>query len=451
MAFEIQQLLTSGRIQKCGFTPLYSPYESSVSDAEVMSPFSVIAQDISPDTSHFSVDSNNSSTQKSKRRRNRRGHFSRRRRSSKRKAAVNSQDVSAFADSLNLEGLASLSSNWLNLSFPDRTPGYADYFVNYWRHAVAVQKDLFMDNFTRIMAVVHEDLWAGSAVRSTQPTVQGNEAPSRCIQYEDDLFAVTCPWDNDDWNRLDDWRRGDDEVHIPTDDQRNYGAIGQPLVYPQRNMGTNFEIVAPKPFRAWYEPRSWLAHPPVAPEPVTSPKAGSLKVSVEPESPGVVHDIPLYHLPDFHIDVIFAGPRALQIERNASHSSTTTGYAESVTLCDSEDMTKYTSSSQHSASPSSYLSAVAASIMPPPGGYASPSSYLSAVAASIMPPPGGYASPPRDNYPDHTICKTEKAVRLERQYSRQQKMSRFSCMSYDQKVAEIERSIRWMRAHSRRV
>ncbi|KAG0703165.1 hypothetical protein DFH29DRAFT_918323 [Suillus ampliporus] len=131
--------------------------------------------------------------------------------------------------------------------------------------------------------------------------------------------------------------------------------------------------------------------------------------------------------------------QTLQMERDASNSSTTTAYyadAESTTAYDSEDMTKCTSLSRRSASPSSYLSAIAASIMP----------------RKMFPlPTGGHESLLCDNYPDHTSRKTGKALRLERQYSREQRMFRFSCMSYDQKIAEIERSLRWMRAHSRRV
>ncbi|KAG0692070.1 hypothetical protein DFH29DRAFT_972527 [Suillus ampliporus] len=168
-------------------------------------------------------------------------------------------------------------------------------------------------------------------------------------------------------------------------------------------------------------------------------ETGFLQVSVEPELPIAANDLPLYHLPDFHIDIILATRQTLQIERNASNSSTTTAYyadAESTTAYDSEDMTKCTSLSQRSASPSSYLSAIAASIMP----------------RKMFPlPTGGHESLLCDNYPDPTSRKTGKAFRLERQYSREQRMFRFSCMSYDQKIAEIERSLRWMRAHSRRV
>ncbi|KAG0697393.1 hypothetical protein DFH29DRAFT_946706 [Suillus ampliporus] len=168
-------------------------------------------------------------------------------------------------------------------------------------------------------------------------------------------------------------------------------------------------------------------------------ETGFLQVSVEPELPIAANDLPLYHLPDFHIDIILATRKTLQMERDASNSSTTTAYyadAESTTAYDSEDMTKYTSLSRRSASPSSYLSAIAASIMP----------------RKMFPlPTGGHESLLCNNYPDHTSRKTGKALRLERQYSREQRMFRFSCMSYDQKIAEIERSLRWMRAHSRRV
>ncbi|KAG2146723.1 hypothetical protein DEU56DRAFT_786078 [Suillus clintonianus] len=115
MAFEIQQFLTSGRLQKSDFTLSHSACESSVSDA-VMSSFSIVPQDISPHTSRFSAYSNDSSPHKFKRRRSRR--------SSKAEAAVNLLEDANKCNPLALETLASLSSNWLNLSFADRTPTF---------------------------------------------------------------------------------------------------------------------------------------------------------------------------------------------------------------------------------------------------------------------------------------------------------------------------------------
>jgi len=266
MAFEMQQLLTSGRLQNSDFTPLYSAYESSVSGAEVMSSFSIVTQDISPDTSHFSAYSSKSSAQTLKRRRARRG------RSSKGKSATILLGDASACDPSTLNALACLSSDWLNLSFMDRAPTYKDYFVNYWRHALAKEQDILVDHFTAVMAAVHEDLPATSIIHSTQPTpVQCNE---ECIPYDNDLFAVTCPWDDDgqshldDWVGWDNWRPEDDEVHIPTGDHHDYGAIGEPPIYPLRNMGTHFQIVAPKPVRAWNN-ITWLDHSPVIPEPVT--------------------------------------------------------------------------------------------------------------------------------------------------------------------------------------
>ncbi|KAG2146724.1 hypothetical protein DEU56DRAFT_786080, partial [Suillus clintonianus] len=166
-------------------------------------------------------------------------------------------------------------------------------------------------------------------------------------------------------------------------------------------MGTLFEIVAPKPVRAWNN-ISWLAHPPVAPEQV------HWEVFIEPESP-VVHDVPLYYLPNFSVAAIYATSRA-----------------ESTTVNDTASV--------------------------------SPSSYLSALAVSIP--------PLRVNDPHSTVHGT-KAIRPRRQGSREYKLFQFLrvrpfsylapavemliCvvqMSYDQKVAEIERLIRWMRSHS---
>ncbi|KAG1876773.1 hypothetical protein C8R48DRAFT_668829 [Suillus tomentosus] len=250
MAFEMQQLLTSGRLQNSDFAPLHSAYGSSTSGAEVMSSFSIVTQDISPNTSQFSASSNDSSTRKLKRRHAKRGRFS------KRKAATSLLEDASACDPLTLDAIASLSSDWLNLSFPDRTATYTDYFVNYWRHALAKEQDILMDHFTAVMAVVHEDLSATSTTRSTQPTfVQCNEESSS-IQYENALFAVTCPWDDGEKSYLDDWiewdqGRQEDEVYIPTGDRHDYGAIGQPPIYPLRNMGTHFQIVAPKPIRVF--------------------------------------------------------------------------------------------------------------------------------------------------------------------------------------------------------
>ncbi|KAG1779218.1 hypothetical protein EV702DRAFT_1267453 [Suillus placidus] len=359
MAFEMQ-LLTSGRLQNSDFTPLHSAYGSSVSGAEVMSSFSIVTQDISPNTSCFSAYSNGSSTHKLKRRRARRGRFP------KGKAAMT------------MNALPSLSSNWPKLSFPGRTPTYTDYFVNYWRHALAEGQDLSVDHFTAVMAAVHEDLPAASTIRSTQPTpVQCNEEPSKCIRYENDLSAVNCPWDDDgqshldDWVEWDEWRREDDEVHIPTGDHHNYGAIGQPPIYPLRNMGTHFQIVAPKPVRAWNN-IIWLGHPPVTPEPVTP------------------------HYTEMTVDAaaVYATSQTPLMERTTIYSSTSAAYhahAESTVIYDSAS--------------------------------ASPSSYLSALAASI--PPAGRCIPPlRVNDPHLTIRGTT-AIRLERPHSRDHKLFQF--------------------------
>ncbi|KAG1887233.1 hypothetical protein F4604DRAFT_1720863 [Suillus subluteus] len=393
----MHQVLTSSRLQNSDFTPLHSAHESSLSGADVMSSFSTVTQDISPDTSRFSAYSSDSSTQKLKRRRARRGRFS------KGKAAIILlEDASAY-DPLTLNALASLSSNWLNLSFPDRTPTYTDYFVNYWRHALAKEQDILMDHFTAVMAAVHEDLPAASIIRSTQPTpVQYNEESSKCIRYENDLFAVTCPWDDngqshlDDWVEWDEWRREDDEIHIPTGDHHNYGAIGQPPIYPLRNMGTHFQIVAPKPVRAWNN-ITWLGSPRVIPEPVTR------------------------HYMDMVVEsaAVYAASQAPLMDSTTIYSSTSTAYhahAESTVI--------YNSAS------------------------ASPSSYLSVLAASI--PPAGRCIPPRRVNDPHLNIHGSKAIRLERQHSRDHKLFQFLRMSYDQKVAEVERLVRWMRSHSRR-
>ncbi|KAG2037648.1 hypothetical protein BDR03DRAFT_956478 [Suillus americanus] len=398
MAFEMQQLLNSSRLQNSDFTPLQSAHGSSVSGAEVMSSFSIVTQDISPNTSCFSAHSSNPSTQKLKRRRARRGRFS------KGNAAIILLEGASACDPLTLNALASLSSNWLNLSFPDRIPTYTDYFVNCWRHALAIEQDISVDHFTTVMGAVHPDLTAASIIRSTQPTpVQYNEESSKCIQYENDLFKVTCPWDDDgkshldDWVEWDEWRREDDEVHIPTGDHQNYGAIGQSPIYPLRNMGTHFQIVAPKPVRAWNN-ITWLGHSPVIPEPVTR------------------------HYMEMVVDAaaVYATSQAPLMESTAIYSSTSTAYhehAESTVIYDSVS--------------------------------ASPSSYLSVLAASI-PPAGGCIPPRRINDP-HLNFHGSKAIRLEGQHSRDHKLFQFLRMSYDQKVAEVERLVRWMRSHSRRV
>ncbi|KAG1750213.1 hypothetical protein EDB19DRAFT_1678978 [Suillus lakei] len=390
MSAHINSLLTSGRLQKSDFTLLHSTYGSSVSDADVMSSFSIVTQDISPNTSRISAYSNHSSTQNVKRRRSRHGRFS------KRKAATNLLEDASARDPLTLEAIASLPSNWLNLSFPDRTPTHTDYFVNYWRHAVAKEQDHLVDHFTAVIAAVHEVLQATSAVRSTQPAlVQGKQEPSGCIQHENDLLVVSCPWDGDDCTlddcvEWDEWRREDDEVHVPTVGQHNYGTIGQPPVYPLRNMGTHFQIVAPKPVSAWNN-ITWLVHSPVDPEPVI---CHEMEVFVEPESPVVANDLPLYHLPDFSPAAIYAASQTSRLESTAIYSSTSTAYhayAESTTIYDSS-----------SASPSSYLSAITA----------------------CMPPAGGCIPPLRANDPHPVIHKT-KTTRLERQGSREHNLFRF--------------------------
>lgn len=396
MAFEMQQPLTSGRLQNSDSTTLHSAYGSSFSGAEVMSSFSVVAQDISPNTSRFSAYSSDSSTQKLKRRHARRGRFP------KGQSAMNLLE-DAY-DPLTSNVLPILSSNWLNLSFPDRTPTYTDFFVNYWRHALANEQDVLVDHFTAVMEAVHEDLPASSTIRSTQPTpVQCNDEHSECIRCEDDLFAVTRLRDGDgqshldDWIEWDEWRREDDEVHIPTGDHHNFGAVGQPPIYPLRNMGTHFQIVAPKPVRAWNN-ITWLGHPPVAPEPVS------------------------HHCMEMIADAaaIYATSQVPCIESTTIHSSTSTTYhahAESTVIYDSAS--------------------------------ASPSSYLSVLAATI-PPAGGRIPPVRVNDP-HLTIRGAQAIRLDRQHSRDHKLFRFLRMSYDQKVAELERLVGWMRSHSRRV
>lgn len=307
---------------------------------------------------------------------------------------MNLPEGASACDSLTLNALASLSSNWLDLSFPDRTPTYTDYFVNYWRSTVEKKQDILVDHFTAVMAAVHEDLPASSTVRSTQPTpVQCNKESSECIRYENDLFAVTCPLDDDrkshldDWVEWDEWRREDDEVHIPTGDHHDYGAIGEPLIYPLRNMGTNFQIVAPKPVRAWNN-IAWLDHPPVTLEPVTQ---YYMEMIVDAASVYATSEAPLME----------------------SYSSPYHAHAQSTIIYDS--------------------------------GSASPSSYLSVLAASI--PPAGRCVPSDAHLPIHGT----KSVRLEKQYSRDHKLFRFLLMSYDRKVAELERLVRWMRSHSRRV
>lgn len=384
MAFEMQQLLTSGRLQNSEFTPLHSSYGSSVSGAEVMSSFSIVTHDISPNTSRFSVYSSNSSTQKLKRRRARRGRFS------KGRAARNLLDNASAYDPLTLNALASLSSHWLDLSFPDRTPTYTDYFVNYWRYTLAKEQDILVDHFTAVMATVHEDLPAGSTIRSTQPTLVQCNGESECIRYNNDLFAVTCPWDDDgkshldDWVEWDEWRREDDEVYIPTGDHHDYGAIGEPLIYPLRNMGTHFQIVAPKPVRAWNN-ITWLDQPP------KSVNRYYMEMIVGAAS-------------------VYATSQAPLME---SHSSPYHAHAQSIVIYDS--------------------------------GSASPSSYLSDLAASI--PPAGGCIPPDTRLPIHGT----KSIRLEKQHLRDHKLFRFLLMPYDQKVAELERLVRWMRSHSRRV
>ncbi|KAG1750209.1 hypothetical protein EDB19DRAFT_97343 [Suillus lakei] len=375
MTPEMYQLLTSGRLQKSDFALLHSTYGSSVPD--IMSSFFVVTQDISLNTSHLSAYTNDLPTQNFKRRHSRHERFP------KGQAAMNLLEDASACDTLTLEAIASLSSDWLNPSFLDRTPTYTDYFVNYWRYAVAKEQDHLVDHFTAVMAVVHEDLQAASAVRSTQPTpVQGNQEPSGCIRYENDLFAVSCPCDDDERTLLDDcvewdeWRREDDEVQVPTVDQHNYGAIGQPPVYPLRNMGTHFQIVAPKPVRAWNN-MTWLVHPPV-----------------ELEPPVMANDLPLYHLSDFTPAAIYAASQTSRLESTAIYSSTSTAYhayAESTTIYDSS-----------SASPSSYLFAIAAS----------------------MPPAGGCIAPLRANGPHPVIHKT-KTTRLERQGSREHNLFRF--------------------------
>lgn len=342
MAFEMQQLLTSGRLQNSDFTPLYSAYESSVSGAEVMSSFSIVTQDISPDTSHFSAHSSKSSTQKLKRRRARRG------RSSKGKAATIRLEDASACDPLTLNALACLSSDWLNMSFLDRAPTYKDYFVNYWRHALAKEQDILVDHFTAVMAAVHEDLSATSTIHSTQPTpVQCNE---EYIRYENDLFEVTCLWDDDGQSHLDhrvewdNWRPEDDEVYIPTGDHHDYGAIGEPPIYPLRNMGTHFQIVAPKPVRAWNNITWTVQAPPM--------------------------------------------------ERSTIYSSTIMPYhahAEPTAIYDSAS--------------------------------ASPSSYPSALAASI--PPAGGCIPPLHSNDPHLNIHGSKAIRLERQPSKYHRLFQF--------------------------
>ncbi|KAG2060800.1 hypothetical protein BDR06DRAFT_385666 [Suillus hirtellus] len=375
MAFEMQQLLTSGRLQNSHFTPLHSAYGSSTSGAEVMSSFSIVTQDISPNTSQFSAYSNDSSTRKLKRRHAKRGRFS------KRKPATSLLEDASACDPLTLDAIASLSSNWLNLSFPDRTPTYTDYFVNYWRHALAKEQDILMDHFTAVMAVVHEDLPTTSTIRSTQPTLLQCKKDSSNIQYENALFAVTCPWDDgeksylDDWIEWDEWRQKD-EVYVPTGDRHDYGAIGQPPIYPLRNMGTHFQIVAPKPIRAWNN-ITWLGHPPATLESV---QTSSMKSST--------------------------------IYSTACHT-----HAESTVIYDS--------------------------------GSASPSSYLSVLAASM--PPTGRRIPPPCVHDPHPTTRGTKAISRERQHSRDHKLFQFLRMSYDQKVLELERVIGWMRTHSLRI
>lgn len=393
MAFEMQQLLTSGRLQNSDFTTLHSAYGSSTSGAEVMSSFSIVTQDISPNTSQSSAYSNDSSTRKLKRRHAKRGRFS------KRKAAMSLLEDASACDPLTLNAIASLSLNWLNLSFSDRTPTYTDYFVNYWRHALAKEQDVLMDHFTAVMAVVHEDLPATSTTRSTQPTlVQCNEDSSN-IQYENAPIAVTCPWDDgeksylDDWIEWDEWRR-EDEVYIPTGDRHDYGAIGQPPIYPLRNMGTHFQIVAPKPVRAWNN-ITWLGHPPVTPEPVSR------------------------HYMEMVVDdaAVYGTPQAPFMESSTIYSTAYHPHAKSTVIYDS--------------------------------GSASPSSYLSVLAAS-MPSTGRRIPPPCVNDPHPTTHGT-KAISLERQHSRDHKLLQFLRMSYDQKVLELERVVGWMRAHSLRM
>ncbi|KAG1740378.1 hypothetical protein EDD22DRAFT_322981 [Suillus occidentalis] len=389
MAFEMQQPLTSGRLQKSDFTTLHSAYGSSFSGAEVVSSFSVVTQDISPNTSRFSAYSSDSSTQKLKRRHARRGRFP------KGQAAMNL--LGDACDPLTSNALPSLSSNWLNLSFPDRTPTYTDYFVNYWRHALANEQDVLVDHFTAVMEAVHEDLPASSTIRSTQPT------PVQRIRCEDDLFAVTRLQDGDgqshldDWIEWDEWRREDDEVHIPTGDHHDFGAIGQPPIYPLRNMGTHFQIVAPKPVRAWNN-ITWLGHPPVAPEPVS------------------------HHCIEMIVDAA------------ATYGTSQVPRIESTTIHSSTSMTSYA----HAQSTVIYDSANASS-----------SSCLSVFAATI-PPAGGRILPVRVNDP-HLTFHGAQAIRLDRQHSRDHKLLRFLRMSYDQKVAELERLVGWMRSHSRRV
>ncbi|KAG2145280.1 uncharacterized protein EDB93DRAFT_1104742 [Suillus bovinus] len=358
MAFDMLHL-TSGRLQNSDSTTLHSLYGSSVSGAEATSSFSIVTRDTSPDASRISAHSNNSSTKKLKRRHAKRGRFFRR------KTATSLLEDASACDPLSLNALASLSSKWLDLSFLDRSPTYTDYFVNYWRHALAREQDIFVDHFTTVMAAVHEDLPAPSTISSTQSSSVQCDESSKCIPYE-----ITCPWGNEEKCRLngikwDEWRREDDEIYIPTGKHHDYGAIGEPPIYPPRNMGTHSQIVAPKPIRAWND-ISWLGHSPVA---------------------------------------------AAVYETSKTPSTFTTHHphAESTDIHDSTS--------------------------------ASPSSYLSALAASIP-------LPPRHVDDSHLTIHETQPICVERQQSRDRKLFQFLRMSYDQKVTKLERLVGRMRSHS---
>ncbi|KAG2141808.1 uncharacterized protein EDB93DRAFT_1105652 [Suillus bovinus] len=360
MAFDMLHL-TSGRLQNSDFTTLHSLYGSSVSGAEAMPSFSIVTQDTSPDTSRISAHSNNSSTKKLKRRHAKRGRFS------KRKTATSLLEDASACDPLSLNALASLSSKWLNLSFLDRSPTYTDYFVNYWRHALAKEQDIFVDHFTTVMAAVHEDLQAPSTILSTQSSPVQCDESSKYIPYE-----ITCPWGNEEKCRLngikwDEWRWEDDEIYIPTGKHHDYGAIGEPPIYPLRNMGTHFQIVAPKPIRAWNN-ISWLGHPPVA--------AAVYETSQTPLMKSIYPSTFTTHHP----------------------------HAESTDIDDSTS--------------------------------ASPSSYLSALAAAF--PPAGRHIPPVHVDDSHLTIYETKPICVERQQSRDHKLFQFLRMSYDQKSLSLK-------------
>ncbi|KAG0709294.1 hypothetical protein DFH29DRAFT_887595 [Suillus ampliporus] len=182
--------------------------------------------------------------------------------STKRHSSRRSRNCQDKSSPLSADGLAKFATSdtpdhpWLDLSFLGRQGTQQDYLCNYWRHTVADEKSMYFDYFFKTIDAYECEMWQGfsddyvpswAKFLEVRRGWEGNDERKwqsggwirgdNGVEWRPGHVMLRVP--NNDWigGSHDDqdnstspssrnWR--DDEIHVPTEDCEDYGAIGDP-------------------------------------------------------------------------------------------------------------------------------------------------------------------------------------------------------------------------------